>query len=79
MRTTLEIDDRLHELARRMAFDQRRSLGDVISDLALRGLEQQSVDRPARSLGQFVGLVHIADDFDDTPSDIDDAIEQPLA
>ena len=31
MRTTLELDDRLYEVARRRAFEERRSLGDIIS------------------------------------------------
>jgi hypothetical protein len=79
MRTTLELDNRLHETARRIAFEQRRSLGDVVSELALRGLEQQAADqRPVRQLGQFAGLIHIADDFDDTPADIDAAVDEPL-
>ena len=80
MRTTLDLDDRLHETARRIAFEQRRSLGEVVSELALRGLEQQAaLDRPPRQLGQFAGLIHIADDFDDTPADVSAAVDEPLA
>ena len=79
MRTTLELDDRLHAAARQKAFDEHRSLGEVVSELALRGLEQLQTQRPKRRLGQFAGLVHLADDFNDTPPDVLASIEQPLA
>lgn len=80
MRTTLEIDDDLHAVARRIAFEQRRSLGDVISELVRQGLAATD-QRPAerRPLGIFAGLIHIADDFDDTPPDVVAAIDEPLA
>jgi hypothetical protein len=80
MRTTIEIDDDVHELVRRRAFEQRRSLGSVISELLKAGLVSQSSQaRPRRNLGAFAGLVHVADDFDDTPPEVAAAIEQPLA
>lgn len=78
MRTTLDIDDKLHEIARQRAFTERRSIGDVISELALQGLEHQRRSRPRRPLGAFAGQIRIADDFDDTPADLLDAIDQPL-
>jgi hypothetical protein len=77
MRTTLELDDRLHEVARRRAFDERRSLGDVISELALRGL-QMSEQRPARRLGLYIGRIHTSEDFNETPADVIEALDEPL-
>ena len=38
MRTTLSIDDDVLAAARRIAADQHRSVGQVVSDLARRGL-----------------------------------------
>ncbi len=39
MRTTLAIDDDVLDAARAIADQTRRSLGDVVSDLARRGLK----------------------------------------
>jgi hypothetical protein len=39
MRTTLELDDEVLAAARRIAAARSKSLGQVISDLARRGLE----------------------------------------
>jgi hypothetical protein len=79
MRTTLEIDDDLHELARRIAFEQRRSLGDVVSELMRQGLAAETKrSREQRPLGIFAGLIHIAEDFDDTPPDVIAALDEPL-
>jgi hypothetical protein len=79
MRTTLDIDDELHAVARRIAFEQRRSLGDVVSELMRQGLASEH-HRPVerRPLGMFAGLIHIADDFDDTPSDVLVALDESL-
>jgi hypothetical protein len=79
MRTTLELDDRLHEVARRRAFEQRRSVGDVISELALRGLESERAALPKRTLGRYAGLIHVADDFDETPPDLFAELDEPMA
>jgi hypothetical protein len=79
VRTTLELDDRLHELARRRAFEERRSLGEVISDLALRGLESEQAARPRRTLGRYAGLIHVADDFDDTPAELFAELDEPMS
>jgi hypothetical protein len=78
MRTTLEIDDKLHEIARQRAFAERRSLGDVISELALKGLELQRQLGPRRPLGRFAGRIEVADDFDDTPAEVLESVERPL-
>ena len=50
MRTTLAIDDDVLEAARAIAEQTRRSLGDVISDLARRGLKPR---REAPSKGSL--------------------------
>ncbi|MGI8631701.1 MAG: antitoxin [Solirubrobacterales bacterium] len=44
MRTTLELDDHLLSAARELAAAQRRSIGAVVSELALRGLTPARVD-----------------------------------
>jgi hypothetical protein len=81
MRTTLDLDDRLHAAVRRIAFEERRSLGDVVSDLALRGLavgpegQSRALRRP---LDVFAGLIHVADDFNTTPAEVESSLEQPL-
>jgi len=44
MRTTIELPDELHELARQLAHDGNRSMGEVISELIRLGLQR---DKPA--------------------------------
>lgn len=44
MRTTLELDDELLAAARELAATERRSLGAVVSDLALRGLTPARIE-----------------------------------
>jgi hypothetical protein len=78
VRTTIDLDPEIHEIARRRAFEERRSIGDVISELARRGLDA-AAPRRERRLGQFAGLVHIADDFDETPDEILRSLDEPLA
>ena len=39
MRTTVSSDDEVYEQARRMAFESRRTLGDVINELLTEGLK----------------------------------------
>ena len=79
MRTTLELDDRLCEVARRRASEERRSFGDIISELALRGLESENAGRQRRKLGRYAGLIHVAADFNETPADMFAELNQPLA
>lgn len=76
MRTTLELDDKIHELARRRAFEERRSLGEVVSELALKGLAAERLARPARRLGLFDGKIFVAPDFDETPPEVIEALEE---
>ena len=78
MRTTLDIDDTLHEQARRVAFEQRRSLGDVISEWAAKGLEAEQRAAEQRPLGRYRGAITIADDFDVTPTEVATALDQPV-
>ena len=78
MRTTIDLDPEIHEIARRRAFEERRSIGDVISELARRGLEAGE-PRRERRLGVFAGLIHIAADFDETPEEILRSLDEPLA
>lgn len=78
MRTTLELDDNVYESARKLAFEQRKSLGKVISELASKGLGQSDAPPQKRRLGFWEGKGRIADDFNETPPDIANAIEAEL-
>jgi hypothetical protein len=78
MRTTLDLDDEIHALARRRAFEVRKSIGEVVSDWARRGLEAERSNRPKRNLGQFEGRIRVSDDFNDTPDEVDAALDQPI-
>ena len=42
MRTTIDLPDDLHELARQLAHDSGRSLSDVVSDLIRGGLTRST-------------------------------------
>lgn len=54
MRTTLDIDAALLEAARSLAVDSHKSIGAVISDLALRGLRRGATSaEPASGLPVF--------------------------
>lgn len=80
MRTTLVLDDGVYDSARRRAFEQRRSLGSVISELAQKGLEAERNGQGARGVrfGAYAGEVWIADAFDETPQAWLDAMEAPI-
>ena len=49
MRTTLEIDDDVLEAAKRIAYAERKSAGQVLSDLARRSLEDAPGQRDRRA------------------------------
>ncbi len=77
MRTTLNLADDVYERARERAFRENRALGDVVSDLARRGLQ---VDRRRKAtFGAFAGRIEIADDFDVTPAEVTEAVEAPIS
>lgn len=78
MRTTVSIDERIHEEARRIAFESRRTLSEVINELLAEGLKQVARPHARRQLGQLRGTITVADDFDDTPVDVLDALAEPL-
>ena len=78
MRTTVSIDERIHEEARRIAFESRRTLSDVINELLAEGLKQVNRPREHRQLGQLRGTITIANDFDDTPAEVLDTLAEPL-
>jgi hypothetical protein len=78
VRTTVDIDDAVHEAARLRAFQQRRSLGDVLSELASIGLTVVEGERAPRPIGLYDGQIAIAADFDSTPDVVVEAIERPL-
>lgn len=77
MRTTLTIRDDLYEVARQRAFEERRSLGDVVSELMERGLADTARSAPRR-LGAFAGSVQISEDFDDELPELTVAIDEPV-
>ncbi len=78
MRTTVTIDDEIHEKVRRVAFESRRTLSDVINELLSEGLKFVTRDRGPRRLGQLRGTITIADDFDDTPEEMLDSMNAPI-
>lgn len=78
MRTTIMIDDHLHEEARRMAFESRRTLSEVINELLAEGLKRMARAPARRRLGQFRGSITIADDFNETPAEVLRAVDEPL-
>lgn len=78
MRTTVSIDDEVYEEARRIAFDSRRTLGEVINELLVEGLKLVAPPPERRRLGQLRGTITIADDFDDTPREVLDSLDAPL-
>ncbi len=49
MRTTIDIDDDLLMLAKELAAREKRSAGKVISELAKKGLREQSATRKKRN------------------------------
>lgn len=78
MRTTVSIRDETYEEARRIAFESRRTLGAVINELLAEGLKQVARPPARRRLGQLRGTITIADDFDDTPAEVLDSLDDPL-
>ncbi len=76
MRTTISLDDDLYEKARTMAFESRKTLGEVINTLLRAGL--RSSQPTARVLGAYEKKIWIAEDFDETPSEVIDSISDPL-
>jgi hypothetical protein len=78
MRTTLVLDDRVYESARKLAFDQRRSLGEIVSELAAKGLRSADSEPHKRRLGFWEGQGRIDDDFNDTPTEVLDALDADL-
>lgn len=78
MRTTVSIDDEVYERARRIAFESRRTLGDVINEMLSAGLELASQSQARRQLGQLRGTITISEDFDDTPPEVLDSLNDPI-
>jgi hypothetical protein len=78
MRTTVSIDDQVHEILRRKAFEERRSFTDILNETLNRGLRAEAADRP-RVLGAFTGQIQVADDFDDDLPEILEALDEPVA
>lgn len=78
MRTTVSLDERIHEEARRIAFESRRTFSEVINELLAEGLKQVARPPMRRQLGQLRGTITIADDFDDTPTEVLDSLSEPL-
>jgi predicted transcriptional regulator len=65
MRTTVDLPDDLHELARQLAHDERRSMSEVIADLIRRGIAGSTPTSSSGPLGLpvvSVGRIVTADD-----------------
>ncbi len=54
MRTTVDLPDDLHELARQLAYEGNRSMSDVIADLMRLGLHQGRTEVPRSQRGMPV-------------------------
>jgi len=78
MRTTVVLDDAVYDAVRRRSFEQRRSLGAVLSELAQRGLDAELAPRSSRPWGRYAGQIDIAEDFDVTPPEVLEALERPV-
>jgi len=72
------IDDQIHEEARRLAFESRRTLSEAIDELLAEGLKRTTRTPTRRRLGEFRGSITIADDFNETPAEILRAVNEPL-
>jgi len=77
MRTTMTLNDDIYEEVRRRAFENRQTLGEVINELIARGLAEPA--SRSRELGAFAGRMTIADDFDDTPEEVDASLDEAIA
>lgn len=79
MRTTLSLDDEVYAVARQRAFDEHRSVGDVVSSLFRKGLEAEKAVRTPRPLGKFRGQISMSEDFNDTPADVVTSVNTPFS
>ena len=79
MRTTLSLDDEVYSVARQRAFDEHRSVGDVVSSLVRKGLEAEKAVRVPRPLGKFRGQISMTEDFNDTPADVVTSVDTPFS
>lgn len=60
MRTTLAIDDDVLLIARDLARQQRRSLGEVVSDLARRSLRHSGASAPSPTMRNGFELIPVS-------------------
>jgi len=77
MRTTITIRDDLHEAARRRAFEERRSLSEVLNELIALGLAGKD-SGTTRTLGRFTGQISIPEDFDAPIDSLDRMLDEPV-
>jgi predicted transcriptional regulator len=73
VRTTIDLPDDLHALARQLAHDNQRSMSDVVADLIRQGLRRSPVETtpsargmPVVSVGRAVTSDHVRS-LDDEP------------
>jgi hypothetical protein len=78
MRTTVDLAEDVYDHVRRQSFEQRRSMGAVLSELARAGMRGPGA-RAVRPIGLYDGQGRIADDFDELPDDIAVALDRPIA
>lgn len=78
MYVTVSIDDKVYEQIRRIAFESCRTLEDVINELLSEGLKLSSKPPERRQLGQLRDTIIIADDYDDTPSEVLNSLNDPI-
>lgn len=74
----MSLDNKVYEAARQIAFESRRTPGEVINELLLAGLKSRNSLGPQRELGRLRGSIWIAEDFDETPQEVIDDFESGL-
>lgn len=74
MRTTLDLDDDVLEAAKALAAHRGRTAGQVLSDLARKGL---SSDRPRLKVRNGVPLLPSEPGRIVTPQMVEDALDEP--
>jgi hypothetical protein len=57
MRTTLNIDDDIVEVARSLAAHRHHSIGKVISDMARRGLQSAGIEKKSESIRNGIRII----------------------
>jgi len=75
---TMSIDDEIHKQDRPLGLVASPRFGAVINEFLAEGLKGTARPPARRQLGQLRGTITIAGDFDDTPQEILEALDDPI-